>query len=78
MIGENDRLLPSNRHLFADLGAEPKAMIEIACASHFAQWEIQRRVLQRAALEWLEGTTVEGRPAGRFRADAQGRVTPLP
>jgi pimeloyl-ACP methyl ester carboxylesterase len=77
MIGENDRLLPSNRDLFADLGANPKAMIEMACASHFAQWEIQRHVLQRASLEWLDGLTVEGRSSGQFRADAQGRVAPL-
>lgn len=77
MIGANDRLLAANRHLYADLGSSTKAMVEIAHASHFAQWEMQRPLLHRLSLEWLESTSVAGSANGRFQADADGRIQPV-
>jgi pimeloyl-ACP methyl ester carboxylesterase len=74
MIGANDRLLPANRDLYADLGATTKSMVEIDHASHFAQWEMQRRVLHRLSLAWLENTTVGPEGLGQFRADEDGKL----
>lgn len=74
MIGANDRLLASNRELYEDLGASPKALVEIDHASHFAQWEMQRHLLHRLSLDWLDSETVDGQGSGRFRADEAGRI----
>ena len=78
MVGEEDRLIESNRDLFADLGSEKKVFLGIAHATHFAAWEKQRRVLHRASLEWLRGTSLEGAERGLFRADAEARIKPMP
>jgi pimeloyl-ACP methyl ester carboxylesterase len=77
MIGEGDRMLDANKALFADLGARPKTFLEIACGSHFAQWEKSRHVLHRASAAWLETTTLEGLPPGRYRADDAGAIAPM-
>jgi pimeloyl-ACP methyl ester carboxylesterase len=74
MVGEEDDLIASNRHLHEDLGATDKAFLAIACATHFVGWEKQHRVLKRASLEWLEKGTLEGRKSGTFRADAEGKI----
>lgn len=76
MIGANDRLLPANRELFDDLGSARKALVEIACASHFAQWEMQRSLLHRLSFEWLEHGAVNGLTNTRFEADSSGAVQP--
>lgn len=74
MIGANDRLLKANRELYDDLGATKKALVEIDHASHFAQWEMQRHLLHRLSLAWLENAMVgDHRPAG-FRADEDGAL----
>jgi pimeloyl-ACP methyl ester carboxylesterase len=77
MIGANDRLLPANRDLYADLGSATKSMVEIDHASHFAQWEMQRHVLHRLSLAWLDNTTVGPEGLGRFRADENGKLSPI-
>jgi pimeloyl-ACP methyl ester carboxylesterase len=74
MVGEEDRLLTSNRELFEDLGTKRKAMIEIACGTHFMVWEKQRQVLHSASLEWLKTATVNGTPTGKFHADVNGKI----
>ena len=74
MVGEEDDLMASNRHLHEDLGATDKAFVAIACATHFVGWEKQHRVLKRATLEWLEKGTLAGKTSGTFRADAEGRI----
>lgn len=74
MVGEEDDLLPSNVELFEDHGAERKLLLRIACASHFMNWEKQRRVLHKASLEWLDKGSVGGADRGRLRADADGRI----
>jgi len=75
MVGDGDRLLTSNRELYADLGASPKAFVEFACGSHFAQWEKQRHLLHRLSAAWLEETTVDGAAPGVYRADENGSLT---
>jgi pimeloyl-ACP methyl ester carboxylesterase len=76
MAGEYDRLLPSNRDLFAALGADSKAFIAIDGGSHFMAWEKQRRVLQEASISWLGGGTVAGQTGGAFQADYEGVIAP--
>ncbi|MGE5540499.1 MAG: alpha/beta fold hydrolase [Gemmatimonas sp.] len=78
MVGEEDDLRTSNAQLFEDLGSSQKAFLAIACATHFAVWEAQHRVLQRASLEWLRSTTLNGQRTGTFRADEGGRIGPAP
>ena len=74
MVGEEDDLIAANRDLHADLGATDKTFLAIACATHFVNWEKQRRVLHRASLEWLEKGTLTGQRQGTFRADADGNI----
>lgn len=76
MVGANDRLLAANRDLFDDLGADRKTLVEIACASHFAQWEMQRHLLHRLSREWLDMGAVSGRSNRRCVADHEGVVQP--
>jgi pimeloyl-ACP methyl ester carboxylesterase len=76
MVGEQDDLMKSNLDLFEDLGAKDKAFVSIACATHFAVWEKQRRVLHKASLDWLRETRVAGRSSGMLRADENGKVGP--
>lgn len=74
MVGEHDDLLGSNKELFADLGAEKKVFLSIACATHFANWEKQRRVLHAASLAWLKDTKLVKADTGFFRADENGKI----
>ncbi len=76
MVGEYDRLLPSNIQLFEDLGSDRKLFIEVKGASHFMQWELQRRILHRGSREWLESTSVAGASTGRLVADLSGDIAP--
>lgn len=74
MVGEEDRLMASNRALFEDLGSADKLFLGIACASHFVVWEKQHRVLKRASLEWLESGALAGSRRGNYRADPDGTI----
>jgi pimeloyl-ACP methyl ester carboxylesterase len=74
MVGEEDNLLASNRHLHEDLGAADKTFLAIACATHFVGWEKQHGVLKRASLEWLDKGTLVGSRRGTFRADPEGNI----
>ena len=74
MVGEEDDLLASNVQLFEDHGAEKKLFVQVACATHFMNWERQRKVLHRASLEWLTKGTLDGADRGRLKADATGKI----
>ena len=52
------------RDLYADLGAERKVFIDLACSSHNAMWEKNHLLLFGASVEWLTKGTVNG-TAGR-------------
>jgi pimeloyl-ACP methyl ester carboxylesterase len=77
MVGEYDRLLPSNIQLFEDIGTDRKVLIEVKGASHFMQWEIQRRILHSGSHEWLDSTSVAGVSTGRLVADMSGDIAPV-
>ncbi|MGH8639586.1 MAG: alpha/beta fold hydrolase, partial [Burkholderiales bacterium] len=53
LVGEQDRLMKSNLELFDDLGSQQKVFLGVACATHFMNWEKQRRVLHSASIDWL-------------------------
>jgi len=55
------------REYFADLGAENKVLVDLACSSHNAMWEANHLLLFRASLEWLTAGTVEGMAQGVVR-----------
>ncbi len=76
MAGQYDRLMASNRDLFAALGAREKVFLAIDGGSHFMAWEKQRGVLQRASVSWLRDHALEGRTEGAFRADYEGTIMP--
>jgi pimeloyl-ACP methyl ester carboxylesterase len=68
-VGAHDKQVPPERvqELYADLGAQDKVILDLACASHFAQWEKNRALLFKASQEWLSKGTFEGKRRGEFK-----------
>ena len=52
--------------LFDDIGSTKKILLDLACSSHNAMWEMNRDLLFRASLEWLSKGTVEGIESGKI------------
>ncbi len=69
VTGEYDKQVPSSRvrDLYADLGAEHKVFIDLACSSHNAMWEKNHLLLFSASAEWLTKGTVSGLQQGMLR-----------
>ena len=69
VAGEHDKqVVPERvRQLYEDLGSPQKVFIELACSSHNAMWEVNRRLLFRASLEWLTRGTVNGQQQAALR-----------
>lgn len=69
VTGQYDRQVPSERvrELYADLGAERKVFIDLACSSHNAMWEKNHLLLFRASVEWLSKGTVNGLQQGMLK-----------
>jgi pimeloyl-ACP methyl ester carboxylesterase len=62
------QVLPERVHeYFADLGAANKVLVDLACSSHNAMWEMNHLLLFRASLEWLTNGTVDGMGQGVVR-----------
>jgi hypothetical protein len=55
------------RDLYADLGAERKVFVDLACSSHNAMWEKNHLLLFGASVEWLTKSTVNGMPEGMLK-----------
>jgi pimeloyl-ACP methyl ester carboxylesterase len=55
------------RDLYADLGSKQKVLIDLACSSHNAMWEMNRLLLFRASLEWLRDGKVNGMSEGELK-----------
>jgi pimeloyl-ACP methyl ester carboxylesterase len=55
------------RELYADLGAQEKVFVDLACSSHNAMWETNHTILFRASLEWLTEGSVGGTKTGMLR-----------
>ena len=69
VTGQYDRQVPPDRvrDLYADLGAERKVFIDLACSSHNAMWEKNHLLLFKASVEWLTKGTVNGLDAGMLK-----------
>jgi pimeloyl-ACP methyl ester carboxylesterase len=55
------------RELQADLGAQDKVFVDLACSSHNAMWEMNHAVLFKASLDWLTTGSVGGTRNGVLR-----------
>ncbi len=55
------------RELYADLGAQEKVFVDLACSSHNAMWERNHTLLFQASLEWFTQGTVNGTKSGMLR-----------
>lgn len=69
VTGEYDKQVPPSRvrDLYADLGAERKVFIDLACSSHNAMWEKNHLLLFNASAEWLTKGTVNGLQGGMLK-----------
>ncbi|MGB6943495.1 MAG: alpha/beta fold hydrolase [Bryobacteraceae bacterium] len=69
VTGQYDRQVPSSRvrDLYADLGAERKVFIDLACSSHNAMWEKNHLLLFQASAEWLTKGSVNGLQQGMLK-----------
>ncbi|HEY7290118.1 MAG TPA: alpha/beta fold hydrolase [Vicinamibacterales bacterium] len=52
------------REFYADLGSHDKVFVDLACSSHNAMWEKNRRLMFKASLDWLTQGTVNGAKDG--------------
>ena len=55
------------RELYADLGTPQKIFVDLACSSHNAMWERNRRLMFKASLEWLTAGTMNGSKDGMLK-----------
>jgi pimeloyl-ACP methyl ester carboxylesterase len=69
VTGQYDRQVPPDRvrDLYADLGAERKVFVDLACSSHNAMWEKNHLLLFKASAEWLTKGTVNGLEQGMLK-----------
>lgn len=69
VTGQYDRQVPSERvrELYADLAADRKVFIDLACSSHNAMWEKSHLLLFQASVEWLTKGTVNGLQQGMLK-----------
>jgi pimeloyl-ACP methyl ester carboxylesterase len=69
VTGQYDRQVPPDRvrDLYADLGAERKVFVDLACSSHNAMWEKNHLLLFKASMEWLTKGTVNGLEQGMLK-----------
>jgi len=65
---------PPQRDLYADLAAERKVFVKVACAGHELVWERQHHVLLHASKEWLRDGTFAESTTGSFFVDMNGFV----
>jgi len=69
IAGEHDKQIAPRlvRELYDDLGSESKVMVDLACSSHNAMWEKNRKFLFDATVQWLREGRVNGRNSGIVR-----------
>ena len=69
VTGAHDGQVPPSRvrDFHADLGANKKVLIDLACSSHNAMWEKNHLLLFQASLEWLAKGTINGSENGVVR-----------
>ncbi len=57
----------SVRNLYEDLGAEEKVLLDLACSSHNAMWEMNHDILFDSTLQWFSQDSVDGMKSGELR-----------
>ncbi len=69
VTGEYDKQVPPDRvrDLYADLGAERKVFVDLACSSHNAMWEKNHLLLFGASAEWLTKGSINGLQTGMLK-----------
>jgi pimeloyl-ACP methyl ester carboxylesterase len=69
VAGEHDRQVEPRRvrELYEDWGGEDKVLVDLACSSHNAMWERNRRLLYQATVDWLREGKVGGTRRGVLR-----------
>jgi hypothetical protein len=55
------------RELYADLAAQDKVFVDLACSSHNAMWEGNHGLMFKASLDWLTTGSVGGTKNGILR-----------
>lgn len=55
------------RELYEDWGGRDKVLIDLACSSHNAMWEMNRHMLYQATIDWLRDGRVNGISSGMLR-----------
>jgi len=53
--------------LYEDLGSSNKVLLDLACSSHNAMWEMNHDLLFNDSSEWLRSGTVSGQSQGQIR-----------
>ena len=76
LVGEFDNYA-RRRDAWKGFAMQQKVFIKVACASHFIQYERGRRLLHRAAREWLETGAINGAQRAELCADAEGKLGKL-
>lgn len=55
------------RELYEDLGSDNKVLLDLACSSHNAMWEMNHMILFQDSAQWLRNGTVSGQSQGVIR-----------
>jgi pimeloyl-ACP methyl ester carboxylesterase len=76
--GQHDKQVQQERvrELYADLGAQQKVFIDLACSSHNAMWERNHLLLFRASYEWLTRGSVSGKQQAMLRLGYENAKQP--
>jgi pimeloyl-ACP methyl ester carboxylesterase len=69
VAGEHDKQVAPQRvrELYEDLGSADKVLVEMACSSHNAMWEMHRAKLYDATVQWLRDGRLNGNRNGVVR-----------
>lgn len=65
----HDKQIPPERvrELYEDLGSSSKVLLDLACSSHNAMWEMNQSILFDASAQWLRSGSVDGESNGVIR-----------
>lgn len=65
----HDKQIPPQRvtELFEDLGSSEKVLMDLACSSHNAMWEMNHSLLFEASAQWLREGRVDDQTSGKIR-----------
>lgn len=64
-----DKQIPPLRvfELHEDLGSNDKVLLDLACSSHNAMWEMNHQLLFEASKQWLRDGAIDGQSSGIVR-----------